>query len=111
MVRIGGGAPSAHPFDFLAGSAILRRSVTIFAGVRHLLEGSLVEPAKLLARAQFETLLAGRYLVHGGRGHYTPAILTSARQREVRARYFYVAAERRDVYARRSSLADLLREE
>ena len=90
--------------DALVGLSMLRRSVTHFIGLRHLLEASAVEPAKLVSRAQFETLLAFRYLVHGGQRKvslYTPS---SSRAREARARYFYVAAERRKIYGSHGAL-------
>lgn len=86
--------------DQLVGIAIMRRLVTQFVGIRHLLEGSVIEQAKLGVRAQFESLLAVRYLVFGGRRQVSFDSPTDARRRESRARYFFVAADRRDIYAR-----------
>ena len=53
--------------DRLVGVATIRRAVTLLVGIRHLLEASAIEPCKLVIRAQFETLLAFRYLGTGGR--------------------------------------------
>src|SRR2546426_1247864 len=86
--------------DQLVGVAIMRRLVTQFVGIRHLLEASVVEPAKLGVRAQFESLLAVRYLSFGGRRRVSFHSASDARRREGRARYFFVGAERRDIYAR-----------
>jgi hypothetical protein len=90
--------------DAMVGISMLRRAVTLFVGLRHLLEAAAVEPAKLVARAQFETLLAFRYLVHGGRRRVTLHTPSSARARETRAKYFYVAAERREIYQSQGAL-------
>src|ERR1700694_864296 len=86
--------------DQLVGVSIMRRLVTQFVGIRHLLEASVVEQAKLGIRAQFESLLAVRYLVFGGRRRVTFNSATHDDKRESRARNFFVAAERRDIYAR-----------
>jgi len=86
--------------DELVGVALMRRLVTQFVGIRHLFEASAVEPAKLGVRAQFEGLLAVRYLMFGGRRQVDFHSAIDARRREGRARYFYVAAERRDIYMR-----------
>lgn len=86
--------------DELVGVALMRRLVTQFVGVRHLFEASAVEPAKLGVRAQFEGLLAVRYLMFGGRRNVVFDSAINARRRESRARYFFVAAERRDIYMR-----------
>ncbi len=86
--------------DQLVGVAIMRRLVTQFIGIRHLLEASVVEQAKLGVRAQFESLLAVRYLIFGGRRRVSFNSASDARRREGRARYFFVGAERRDIYAR-----------
>src|SRR5262249_22240584 len=53
--------------DTLVGVAIMRRLVTQFVGIRHLFEASVIDQAKLGVRAQFEALLAVRYLMFGGR--------------------------------------------
>lgn len=100
-------ASSGDGIDALVGLSMLRRGVTHFVGIRHLFEASAIEPGKLGIRAQFETLLAARYLVHGGRSRVSIEVPTSARQREARARYFYVAAERRKIYSRQALLDGL----
>jgi hypothetical protein len=93
-------AATIDSIDRLIGVAIMRRIVTQFVGIRHLLEASVVEQAKLGLRAQFESLLAVRYLIFGARRRVTFSSRSDSRRREGRARYFYVAAERRDIYAR-----------
>ena len=90
--------------DRLVGLSILRRAVTLFVGVRHLLEASAVESAKLPLRALFETLLALRYLVHGGRCSVDLFTASDPKKREARARYFVVAAERALIYRRQGLL-------
>ncbi len=60
----------------------------------------MVEQAKLGVRAQFETLLAVRYLLFGGRRTVAFNTPSDPQRRETRARYFHVAAERRDIYWR-----------
>jgi hypothetical protein len=90
--------------DRLVGVAMMRRAVTLFVGVRHLFEASAIEPAKLVLRASFETLLAFRYLVHGGKSTVDLFTPSDQRKREARARYFFVAAERQLVYSRQSLL-------
>jgi hypothetical protein len=91
--------------EALVGLSMLRRAVTHFVGIRHLMEASAVEQSKLLIRAQFETMLAFRYLVHGARKSVALETPASKRQREIRARYFLVAARRREVYAIQAALA------
>lgn len=90
--------------DRLVGLSMMRRSVTLFVGIRHLVEASAVEPAKLPLRALFETLLGFRYLVHGGKRKIDLFTASDDRKREARARYFFVAAERALVYSRQSLL-------
>lgn len=90
--------------DPLVATALLRRAVTQFVGIRHLLEASAIETAKLPCRALFETALAVRYLVHGGKQKVELVTESHARQREARARYFHVAAERKGLYARQGML-------
>ena len=85
--------------EALVGLSMLRRAVTHFVGIRELMEVSAVEQTKVIIRAQFETMLAFRYLVHGARKNVALETSTSKRQREIRARYFLVAAMRREVYA------------
>ncbi len=102
-------ALTINSIDRLVGVAIIRRLVTQFVGIRHLLEASVVEQAKLGLRAQFESMLAVRYLAFGGRHHVSVITPTDARRREARARYFFVAAERRDIYARQVLLDNMWR--
>lgn len=102
-------ASTIDSVDRLVGVAIMRRLVTQFVGIRHLLEASVVEQAKLGLRAQFESMLAVRYLVFGGRRRVSVATPLDARRREGRARYFFVAAERRDIYARQILLDNMWR--
>jgi len=90
--------------DKLVGLALLRRAVTTFVGVRTLLEASSVQPALIVARAQFEILLSIRYLVHGGRRSTSFETPTHARQRETRARYYLAASVRTGIYRRQALL-------
>lgn len=88
----------------LVGVAMLRRIVTLFSGIRHLFEASSIEPAKVVIRAQFETLLAIRYLVHGGRRDISPNLPSNRSKRESRARYYMAAAIRQEIYRRQALL-------
>lgn len=97
-------ASRASDIDKLVGLSMLRRAVTHFVGFRHLAEASALEQAKLSVRAQFETLLAFRYLTHGGRRNISLFTPTSNVRRETRSRYFYVAAERRKIYTNQALL-------
>ena len=97
-------SPKITDIDRLVGVAMMRRAATLFVGVRHLFEASAIEPAKLVLRASFETLLAFRYLVHGGKSKVDLFTPSDPRMREARARYFFVAAERQLVYSRQSLL-------
>jgi hypothetical protein len=100
-------ASSAHRadgMDRLVGMSMLRRSVTHFVGIRHLFEASAVEQTKPSLRAEFEGMLAIRYLIYGGQRYLGDALPTNARRREARARYFYVAAKRRMVYSEQALL-------
>lgn len=99
-----GNISTAAKIDDLVGMALLRRSVTVFAATRRLLESSLVEPAKLPARSQFELLLATRYLVHGGARSVPLERSADPNRRETRARYYYVAGERNKLYRRQAML-------
>lgn len=81
-----------------------RRAVTLFVGLRHLVEASAIEPAKVLLRTMFETLLAVRYIIHGGKRGVTPSTRSDARRRESRARYYLVSAQRQAVYRRQAML-------
>lgn len=102
-------ASKIESIDRLVGVAIMRRLVTQFVGIRHPLKASVVEQAKLGVRAQFESFLAVRYLIFGGRRRVNFFSKPDARRREGRARYFYVAAERRDIYAREVLLDNMWR--
>lgn len=106
LTRISGSA-KIDSVDQLVGVSITRRLVTQFVGIRHLLEASVVEQAKLGVRAQFESFLAVRYLIFCGRRRVNLFSKPDARRREGRARYFYVAGERRDVYARQVLLDNM----
>lgn len=98
------GSQGTSRLDFLVGAMLLRRAVTQFVGIRHLLWDSAVDPAKLLARALFETLLTTRYFVHGGRRDLDLNTPSNARNREIRARYFLVGSIRNEVYQRQAIL-------
>lgn len=82
----------------------MRRAVTLFVGARELLEKSAVEPAKLPIRALFETTLAIHYLVYGAKKNVDLFSRSDSRQRECRARYYYVAGERRRLYGMQGML-------
>ncbi len=84
--------------------ALTRRTTMLFTGVRHLLEGSLVEPAKLPARALFEFHVALRYLLFGGRRSVDAQTRSNPVKSEARARYYYVAGERQLIYNRQAIL-------
>jgi hypothetical protein len=90
--------------DVLVGTTLLRRAVTQFVGIRHLMWASAVDPAKLLDRALFETLLATRYLVHGARRNLELRTPSNPRNREIRARYFVVGSIRDEIYQRQAML-------
>ena len=96
---------SGNHLEAIVGLALLRRAVTLFVGLRHHFESSTLEPAKLELRALFETLLAYRYIVHGGRRNLGTEVLSSRASREARARYFYVASRRRFIYKQQAMLA------
>jgi hypothetical protein len=87
----------------IVGMAMLRRAVAQFAAVQALFSVSLIEPAKVQIRAQFELLLGVRCLVYGGRRRLS-GVSTFRRQRETRARYYYVGAERQRLYRRQAIL-------
>jgi uncharacterized protein DUF5677 len=103
MTRLGNLGP-IRGLDGIISTLMVRRAVTHFVGFRHLCESSAVESAKLSSRALFETHLALRYLLFGGRPHVAIATRSSVRLREIRARYFYVAGERGHVYNRQAIL-------
>jgi hypothetical protein len=103
MTRLGNLGP-IQGLDGIVSTLMVRRVVTHFVGFRHLCESSAVESAKLSSRALFETHLALRYLLFGGRPRVAMSTRSSARSREVRARYFYVSGERAHVYNRQAIL-------
>lgn len=98
------GAGPANGVDRVVGLALLRRSVTAFVGVRHLLEASSAQPALIVTRSQFEIYLAIRYLVHGGKPQVSLETPTHRRQRETRARYYMAASIRTGIYRRQAVL-------
>lgn len=104
MLQRAAAAQREAGIEALVGLSMLRRAVTHFVGIRHLMEASAVEQSKVNIRAQFETMLAFRYLIHGARKNVEADMATSKRQREIRARFFYAAAERRNVYEIQSLL-------
>ena len=84
--------------ETLVAAALLRRLVTQYVGIRHLLEASAVEQTKPLLRAQWETLLAIKALLKDEETGQT----ATADIRESRARFYYVAAERQAAYAHKA---------
>lgn len=103
LKRASDGAP-VNGVDKIVGLSLLRRLVTAFAGVRHLLEASSVQPALIVARSQFEVFLSLRYLVHGAQRRLSLHTPSSPRQREIRARYYMTASLRSGVYRRQAVL-------
>ncbi len=97
---------SGLPWETTVGFALLRRAVAQFAGVRYLCEHSAVQQGSLVARALFETLLAARYLAYGGRRFVSGLTPTTARGREVRARYYRTEEIRREIYRRQAAIDD-----
>lgn len=81
--------------DVAIGIAMLRRAVMLFAGIRALLEQSLPDVAKAPARAYFELWLNHRCLAYGSTNPIVLQTPMIAADREIRARRYYVAAERR----------------
>jgi hypothetical protein len=97
-------AADVSSVDRIVGLSLLRRLITAFVGIRHLLEASAVQPALILARSQFEVFLSLQYLVHGG--HRRPSLRTpsSLRRRDTRARFFMAASIRSGIYRRQAVL-------
>ena len=91
--------------DAIVAVAMLRRSVMLLAGIRVLLENSVVESAKPLIRTQWELRLVTRYLVYGSQDLTEPTFVLDAATRQSRARYFFADHFRRKVY-RHYSLLD-----
>lgn len=84
----------------IVGIALLRRAVTLFAAMRELFEGSLIDPAKVIARSYFESWMQYRCLAYGSMDPIALETSTTAAEREPRARCYYVASERRGLRAR-----------
>jgi hypothetical protein len=84
--------------ETLVVAALLRRLVTQYVGIRHLLEASAVEQTKPLMRAQWETRLAIKALLKDEEADQA----ATADIRESRARFYYVAAERQAAYAHKA---------
>lgn len=78
--------------------------MTLYAGIRHLLEASAVQPALLVARSQFEVFLSIRYLVHGGEEDISRDSPTNTEERGARARSYYAAGLRTAIYRRKAVL-------
>lgn len=95
---------AASGLDRIVGLSLLRRLITAFVGIRHLLEASAVQPALILARSQLEVFLSLRYLVHGGQRRLSLHTPSSLRRRETRARYFMAASIRSGIYRRQAVL-------
>jgi hypothetical protein len=99
LYRAGETAPIAS-IDGIVGVALLRRAVTLFLGVRGLLEASLIDPAKPLARAYFELWLNYRCLAYGPAEPIALETPTVSEERGPRATRYYVAAQRRALRSR-----------
>lgn len=91
-------------WETTVGLSLLRRSVTQFAGVRYLLHRSSVQPASIVARAHFETLLAARVLVYGAKRYVSGVTSTTAVGRERRARLYRTEELRREIYRRKAAI-------
>jgi hypothetical protein len=96
--RVGEGGPA--PLEQVVGIAMLRRAITVFTALRTLLESSLADPARALARAQFELWLNYRCLAYGSLPEIALETPTESSAREPRARRFFVASERRGLLSR-----------
>ena len=91
--------------DVIVAVAMLRRSVMLLAGIRVLLENSVVESSKPLIRTHWELRLAIRYLVYGSQDSTVSTFVLDAVARQSRARYFFADHLRRKIY-RHYSLLD-----
>ena len=91
--------------EIAVGIAMLRRAVMLFAGIRALLEESLPDVAKAPARAYFELWLNHRCLAYGPTNPIVLQTPTIGANREIRARRYYVAAERRALRMRALALS------
>lgn len=101
--RAGLGEP-ASTVEAIVGLAMLRRAVTLFTGIRMLLEHSLPDVAKAPARAYFELWLQHQCLAYGSTQPVTLETPTTSSAREPRARLYHVAAERWGLKARATVL-------
>lgn len=86
--------------EAIVGVALLRRGVTVFAGIRQLLDNSLADPAVVLLRMYFELWLQYRCLAYGTLDPISLHTPTTAEEREPRAARFYVASARRGLRSR-----------
>lgn len=86
------------------GVAMLRRAITHFIGVRHLLENAASQQALLVSRALYESYLFMRYLIHGGANSPSVHNRSSSRGREIRGRYYYVGSIRGEICRRQAML-------
>ena len=86
--------------DPIVGIAILRRAVTVFSGLRTLLEASAIDSGKALGRALFEISLNFRCLAYGAADSTPLELPTDPVEREKRARRYFLAAERRGLRVR-----------
>lgn len=95
-----GSKTDAASLEQVVGIALLRRAVTIFTAIRTLLEGSLADPSRALARAHFEIWLNYRCIAYGSRRIISLESSTAAAERNPRANRFFVASERRGLRSR-----------
>lgn len=91
---------SPASLEEIVGVALLRRAVTVFASLRQLLEQSLADPARALARAQFEIWLNYRALAYGSLRTISLDTPTVPAERSTRAEYFFLSSERRGLLSR-----------
>ena len=77
-----GKRPPATRIEEIVGIAVLRRAVTLFAGIRALLESSLPDVAKAPARAYFELWLNHQCLAYGNTRPVSLESPTIAAERE-----------------------------
>lgn len=100
LLHRAGSAAAASGLEAVVGVALLRRAVTLFAGLRTLFEASAIDSAKAIVRAHFELYLTYRCLAYGDLTHLLLDSPTTAEEREPRAARYYVAAERRALRSR-----------
>lgn len=86
--------------EHVVGLALLRKTVTAFAGLRTLIDGASLDPAKAVCRTLFEVWMATRCYAYGA----TPVIFADTASlpsdRAARSRYYYVATQRRALRSR-----------